>query len=113
MNSPQSAANRNHCYQDSHLMVDSQLQTVELDGQLIELTQKEFDLLALLVRRAGELAIRLLPIFHARFNCRSTFASSKLVAVLAYTEGKVAAQPPGAVPNSHKPSIDSPLRAIQ
>ena len=40
-------------YQDSHLTVDVQLQTVQLDGQLLKLTQKEFDLLALLVRRAG------------------------------------------------------------
>src|SRR5216684_1233987 len=58
MNSLQSAANPNHRYQDSHLMVDFQLQTVELDGQLLELTQKQFDLLALLVRRAGEIIPR-------------------------------------------------------
>ena len=58
MNSLQSAANLSHCYQDSHLTVDFQLETVELDGQLLELTQKEFDLLALLVRRAGELIPR-------------------------------------------------------
>ena len=58
MNSIQSAANRNDRYQDAHLMVDFQQQTVELDGQLLELTQKEFDLLALLVRRPGELVPR-------------------------------------------------------
>lgn len=58
MNSILSATNRNDHYQDSHLMVDFQLQTVELDGQLLELTQKEFDLLALLVRRPGELVPR-------------------------------------------------------
>jgi len=33
MNSLQSAANRNDRYQDSHLMVDFQQQTVELDDQ--------------------------------------------------------------------------------
>jgi DNA-binding response OmpR family regulator len=58
MNSLQSTANRNDHYQDSHLKVDFQQQTVELDGQLLELTQKEFDLLALLVRQAGELVPR-------------------------------------------------------
>ena len=58
MNSLQNAANRNDHYRDSHLMVDFQQQTVELDGQLLELTQKEFDLLALLVRQAGELIPR-------------------------------------------------------
>jgi DNA-binding response OmpR family regulator len=35
-------------------MVDVQLQTVQLDGQLLKLTKKEFDLLALLVQRAGD-----------------------------------------------------------
>lgn len=35
-------------------MVDFQLKTVRLDGQSLELTQKKFDLLALLVRQAGE-----------------------------------------------------------
>jgi DNA-binding response OmpR family regulator len=39
-------------------MVDFQLETVELNGQLLEITQKECDLLALLVRRAGELIPR-------------------------------------------------------
>jgi DNA-binding response OmpR family regulator len=58
MNSLQSAANYNNCYQDSHLMVDFQLQRVQLDGQPLKLTQKEFDLLALLVQRAGELIPR-------------------------------------------------------
>jgi DNA-binding response OmpR family regulator len=58
MNLLQSTANRRHCYQDAHLIVDFQLHTVELDGQSLELTPKEFDLLALLVRQAGELIPR-------------------------------------------------------
>ena len=58
MNSFESETNHNDRYQDSHLMVDFQLQKVQLDGQLLKLTQKEFDLLALLVRRAGELIPR-------------------------------------------------------
>jgi DNA-binding response OmpR family regulator len=58
MSSLQSAANHNNCYQDSHLTVDFQLQRVQLDGQLLKLTQKEFDLLAILVQRAGELIPR-------------------------------------------------------
>jgi DNA-binding response OmpR family regulator len=57
MNSFQSEIN-NDRYQDSHLMVDFQLQKVQLDGQPIKLTKKEFDLLALLVKRAGELIPR-------------------------------------------------------
>jgi two-component system, OmpR family, KDP operon response regulator KdpE len=65
MNSIQRAANGNDRYQDAHLMVDFQQQTVELDDQSLELTRKEFDLLALLVRQAGELVPRpmlLMPI---------------------------------------------------
>jgi len=58
MNSLQSARDLGRCYQDSHLTVDFHLETVELDGQLLELTRKEFELLALLVRRAGELIPR-------------------------------------------------------
>ncbi len=58
MNSLHSATNHNNCYQDSHLMVDFQLQRVQLDGQPLKLTQKEFDLLAILVQRAGELIPR-------------------------------------------------------
>ena len=58
MNSFQSETNHNDRYQDSHLMVDFQLQKVQLDGQPVKLTQKEFDLLATLVRRAGELIPR-------------------------------------------------------
>jgi DNA-binding response OmpR family regulator len=57
MNSFQCETN-NDRYQDSHLMVDFQLQKVQLDGQPLKLTQKEFDLLALLVQRAGELIPR-------------------------------------------------------
>ena len=58
MSSRQSAANHNNCYQDLHLTVDFQLQRVQLDGQPLKLTQKEFDLLAILVQRAGELIPR-------------------------------------------------------
>ena len=58
MNSFQNAAKQNDRYQDSHLIVDFQEQTAQLDGQPVKLTQKEFDLLALLVRRAGELIPR-------------------------------------------------------
>lgn len=54
MNSLQSPSNHNDRYQDLHLMVDFQLQAVQLDGQPLKLTRKEFDLPALLVQRAGE-----------------------------------------------------------
>ena len=50
--------NRIHCYQDSHLTVDFQSETVQLDGQPLLLTHKEFALLAFLARRAGELVSR-------------------------------------------------------
>src|SRR5260221_4132864 len=50
--------NRIHCYQDSHLIVDFQSETVRLDGQPVLLTHKEFALLAFLTRRAGELVSR-------------------------------------------------------
>jgi DNA-binding response OmpR family regulator len=58
MKSFQNATNQQDRYQDSHLIVDFQEQTAQLDGQLLDLTQKEFDLLAILVGRAGELIPR-------------------------------------------------------
>jgi two-component system alkaline phosphatase synthesis response regulator PhoP len=45
-------------YQDCHLLVNFQTKAVLLDGQTLILTRKEFDLLAFLVRRAGELVSR-------------------------------------------------------
>src|SRR6516164_4884169 len=45
-------------YRDEHLAVDMQLQMAVLDGQRITLTRKEYDLLALLVRHAGEIIPR-------------------------------------------------------
>lgn len=57
MNSLQTTPNHNS-YQDSHLIVDFHLQRVQLDGQPLKLTRKEFNLLALLVQRAGELIPR-------------------------------------------------------
>jgi len=45
-------------YRDSHLTVDFQKQTATLDAAPMTLTRKEFDLLALLVRYAGEIVPR-------------------------------------------------------
>ena len=45
-------------YRDEHLTVDMQQQMAALDGQRITLTRKEYDLLALLVRHAGEIIPR-------------------------------------------------------
>ena len=50
--------NNADCYQDCHLLVNFQNKAVLLDGQTLILTRKEFDLLAFLVRRAGELVSR-------------------------------------------------------
>ncbi len=58
MSALQSTANHSNCYRDSHLTVDFHLQRVQLDGQPLKLTQKEFELLAILVQRAGELIPR-------------------------------------------------------
>ena len=38
--------NNADCYQDCHLLVNFQTNTVLLDGQTLVLTRKEFDLLA-------------------------------------------------------------------
>jgi DNA-binding response OmpR family regulator len=45
-------------YRDEHLSMDLQMQVAVLDGQRITLTRKEYDLLALLVRHAGEIIPR-------------------------------------------------------
>ena len=45
-------------YRDEHLTIDFDQQAVALDGQRMILTRKEYDLLALLVRHAGEIIPR-------------------------------------------------------
>ena len=45
-------------YEDSHLLVDFQRKIVMLDLKRLELTRKEYDLLALLVENAGEIVRR-------------------------------------------------------
>jgi DNA-binding response OmpR family regulator len=45
-------------YQDRHLSIDFREQLVLLDGQRLALRKKEFDLLALLVRNAGQVVSR-------------------------------------------------------
>lgn len=45
-------------YQDEHLFVDSSAGFAQLDHQPMVLTRKEFELLAMLVENAGEIAPR-------------------------------------------------------
>ena len=45
-------------YRDEHLAVDFERQAAVLDGTLMALTRKEYDLLALLVKHAGEIIPR-------------------------------------------------------
>jgi len=45
-------------YRDEHLSLDFHRQTAALDGRPITLTRKEYDLMALLVRHAGEIIPR-------------------------------------------------------
>lgn len=45
-------------YHDEHLALDFDLQSAVLDGGRLALTRKEYDLLALLVRHAGEIIPR-------------------------------------------------------
>jgi DNA-binding response OmpR family regulator len=45
-------------YQDKHLSINFRDQLVHLDGQRLTLRKKEFDLLALLVRNAGQVVSR-------------------------------------------------------
>jgi DNA-binding response OmpR family regulator len=50
--------NQNQIYRDEHLAVDFRQQRAMLDGRLLTLTRKEYDLLALLVEHAGEIIPR-------------------------------------------------------
>ena len=52
--------NGNHTpwYRDEHLFVDFEQQSAILDTERMSLTRKEYDLLALLVRHAGEIIPR-------------------------------------------------------
>jgi DNA-binding response OmpR family regulator len=45
-------------YRDEHLFVDLLKQVVTLDGEILTLTRMEYSLLALLVKRAGEVVPR-------------------------------------------------------
>ena len=45
-------------YWDEHLAIDFDRRTATLDGEEMTLTRKEYDLLALLVRNAGEIVPR-------------------------------------------------------
>ena len=45
-------------YRDEHFTIDFELRTAEVDGVKLVLTYKEYELLALLVRRAGEVVPR-------------------------------------------------------
>jgi len=45
-------------YEDSHLLVDFRIRTVRLDGALLKIPRKEFDLLSCLLAQAGELVTR-------------------------------------------------------
>jgi len=45
-------------YADMHLMVDFQIKAARLDGVLLRLPRKEFDLLAYLVQHSGALVVR-------------------------------------------------------
>ena len=50
--------NQASLYRDTHLTVDFQTQSVTLDCRPMTLTKKEFELLALLVRYAGDIVPR-------------------------------------------------------
>lgn len=45
-------------FEDSYLDVDFQRKTVRLDSRVLRLTRKEYELLELLVRNAGEVVLR-------------------------------------------------------
>jgi len=47
-----------HFYCDAHLFVDLRHEVVTLDGETVRLTQMQYQVLALLVRQAGEVASR-------------------------------------------------------
>ena len=50
--------NQTPSYRDEHLVIDFEHQSALLDNQRMALTRKEYDLLALLVRHAGEIIPR-------------------------------------------------------
>jgi DNA-binding response OmpR family regulator len=54
----QDTLNLPQLYRDEHLFVDFHQQAAVLDSQRMTLTRKEYDLLALLVRHAGEIVPR-------------------------------------------------------
>ena len=45
-------------YQDAHLKVDADAASAWLDGRLLQMTRKEFNLLVMLVQHAGEVVPR-------------------------------------------------------
>jgi two-component system phosphate regulon response regulator PhoB len=45
-------------YRDEHLAMDFNQQAIQLDGERVTLTRKEYELLALLVQHAGEIIPR-------------------------------------------------------
>jgi len=53
-----SSANPAPAYRDEHLAVDFDREVAELDSARMSLTRKEYDLLALLVRHAGQIIPR-------------------------------------------------------
>ena len=54
----QSGVSQPQAYGDEHLSVDFQQQVVSLDSQRMTLTRKEYDLLSLMVRHAGQIVPR-------------------------------------------------------
>ena len=54
----QNTLNQPQLYRDEHLFIDFPQQAAVLDSQRMTLTRKEYDLLALLVRHAGEIVPR-------------------------------------------------------
>ncbi|MEI9975433.1 MAG: winged helix-turn-helix domain-containing protein [Ignavibacteriota bacterium] len=52
------AATHTALYRDEHLAIDYEHQVALLDNQRMPLTRKEYDLLSLLVRHAGEIIPR-------------------------------------------------------
>lgn len=52
------AASHTSSYRDEHLVIDFEHQSATLDNERMPLTRKEYDLLSLLVRHAGEIIPR-------------------------------------------------------
>jgi DNA-binding response OmpR family regulator len=55
---PYPSARPTQRYRDSHLTVDFQTETVELDGKPLKMPRKEYDLLSCLLRHIGDLITR-------------------------------------------------------